>query len=1032
MSSPQRPLALGPCLDDGAIARWTGEAATAREIGGFEAHLEVCAACRQRVEVARAAREPTLAPSWLGSGGAPARGEAIGRYLALDVLGRGGMGVVVAAYDPELDRKVAVKLIAADHPADDDASEGHLRLIREAKAMARLSHPNVVPVFDAGTCAGGVFIAMELVDGTTLGRWRKAEPRAWSTILARYRDAGRGLAAAHAVGLVHRDFKPDNVLVARTGEVKVTDFGLVTASRSDGDRPPALAAAAPAAPIDAGDLTRTGAIMGTPRYMAPEQFLSQAVDARTDQFAFCASLYEALWLTPPFAGDTVAALAVAVTAGELREPPDSAVPLPVRRAVLRGLARDPAARHPSMEALLALLAPAAPPRRWAWIAGALAAVGAIAIGAVLAARGGGAPTADACAMPRADLDGAWTGAARAALIAGLTTAGPGFGDRATRAVVAGLDRYATSWADARAGTCRARRRGELDPGQAQRRTACLERRRLDAAALIAVLRTPDAVAAASADRAVHALAAVTACTDAAQLDRRALPTPDLAPAVAAAEAALASARAEFEAGHYLDARTAVAAVAEGAAARAYPPLAVDAALLRGRVAAALGDTVAAERELRRVVADVDRLGLAELAVAAWSALAFAGSDAGDLGAAELAARLGLAEALRRDDRVAAVELGTLAQRISILRGDLAAADAVEADLARATAGAAEHDWRARVAIVSTRASRLRAAGQLDLADAAAREALDLTAAALGDGHPELWASEYRLAAIAFGRGETARARDLLARVRTRLAAAAVEGAAVVNVLYNAAILDADQPRAAAADLDRAQAIADRVLPPTSLDRQWIDYARGVLALEGGDLDDARARFTRVAAAAEGRDRRLEASARENLGRTLARLDEYGPGEAELRRAVTLRELESPTSLELARARGALARVLMSRDRHADALPVFDRALAVMTAAGAAIAPEAAVLRLYRAAALNELDREAEFDAAVAGLPDALRATADRYELALALLFDADRRWRAGEPVAAQAAAREAAQQFRAAGYADDAAIAAAWLRTHGG
>ena len=218
---------------------------------------------------------------------APARGAAIDRYLVLAPLGRGGMGVVVSAYDPELDRRVAVKLIGRRGAASD--SGGQERLVREAKAMARLSHPNVVPVYDAGHHGADVFVAMELCGGGTLGHYARVEPRGWTTLVAAFAAAGRGLAAAHAAGLVHRDFKPDNVLVADDGSFKVSDFGLVTTPTRGG------AAASALGGFDSGALTLTGSVVGTPRYMAPEQFSGGAIDARSDQFSFCASLYEALW-----------------------------------------------------------------------------------------------------------------------------------------------------------------------------------------------------------------------------------------------------------------------------------------------------------------------------------------------------------------------------------------------------------------------------------------------------------------------------------------------------------------------------------------------------------------------------------------------------------------------------------------------------------------------------------------------------------------------------------------------------------------
>ncbi len=285
------------------------------------------------------------------SSGAPGeslvRGARLGRYTILEQLGQGGMGVVYTAYDPELDRRVAIKLVRTA------GAESSARLLREAQALARLSHPNVVGVFDVGTFGEAVFVAMEHVDGVTLSAWLR-DDRERAQVVAMFTAAGRGLAAAHAAGLIHRDFKPDNVLVGKDGRPRVVDFGLARAAETvpaplEGTVPPTAAV---------GDLTATGAIMGTPAYMAPEQFLGVPADARTDQFSFFVALYEALYGQRPFEGETFASLSMNVSQGKVRPAPArTSVPQKLRAVLLRGLRPSPDARHPSMEAVLRALAP---------------------------------------------------------------------------------------------------------------------------------------------------------------------------------------------------------------------------------------------------------------------------------------------------------------------------------------------------------------------------------------------------------------------------------------------------------------------------------------------------------------------------------------------------------------------------------------------------------------------------------------------------------------------------------------------------
>lgn len=284
-------------------------------------------------------------------------GATLSRYIVIERLGAGAMGVVLRGYDPRLRREVALKLL---HQRED--AEAEARMLREAQSMAQLSHPNVVGIYDAESTEQGVMIAMELVTGLPLDRWLDAAERTPAEVLAVFVQAGRGLAAAHAAGLIHRDFKPANVFVGTDGDggndsrVRVGDFGLAREKGAADETEASEPSHAPAT-----ELTATGTIMGTPVYMAPEQHMGQIVDARADQFAFCVSLWEAIHGEPPFGGTTVFALAYAKQNGELR-PARAKIPAAIQAAIVRGLAKDPAERWPDLAALLQQLQP----RRRAW------------------------------------------------------------------------------------------------------------------------------------------------------------------------------------------------------------------------------------------------------------------------------------------------------------------------------------------------------------------------------------------------------------------------------------------------------------------------------------------------------------------------------------------------------------------------------------------------------------------------------------------------------------------------------------------
>jgi predicted Ser/Thr protein kinase len=362
-------------------------------------------------------------------------GDRVGRYVVESRLGAGGMGVVYLAHDPDLERPVAIKIVRPG------VTTGRNRLLREGQAIARLSHPNVVTVFDVGVHGEDLFIAMEYVPGTTLDAWLRGGPRPWREVLGKFLAAGAGLEAAHRVGLVHRDFKPDNVLLGNDGRVVVSDFGLVR----NGDAPSGD-------PLEGGELelTRTVGVVGTPAYMSPEQFRQAPLDGRSDQFSFCVALWQGLFGARPFErGESltnVEVLAQLVLAGEVQSPPHGHhVPRRIVRALRRGLAVEPAARFATMGQLLAALQ--APDRHLVMLVTA-GVVGVLGIGALASTRPESPVpviAATSCARVAEPMAALWTPSARAAYLAA-----PG-GDPIQDA--AWLDVVAARWRDTAAATC---------------------------------------------------------------------------------------------------------------------------------------------------------------------------------------------------------------------------------------------------------------------------------------------------------------------------------------------------------------------------------------------------------------------------------------------------------------------------------------------------------------------------------------------------------------------------------------------------
>ncbi|MFO0596444.1 MAG: protein kinase [Myxococcaceae bacterium] len=518
------------------------ELSEGRASEAVRAHLLGCAECQDVLGALSGG--PRLAP-----------GDTVGRYQLRGTLGAGAMGVVYDAWDPELARPVALKLVRAGIDSSASTAELHERLKREAQAMARLADPHVVAVFDVGRLDEQVFVAMEQVRGGTLASWLKEKPRTLDEVLARLMEAGRGLAAAHRAGLVHRDFKPENILIGEDGRARVTDFGLArvghaaarvesdsesagragiavhgghaagrvesdsesagrtgitvhgahAGARVESDSESAGRAGAAVVASDSASVTRTGVAVGTPIYMAPEQLAGRPFDARADLFAFAVTCFEALTGARPWAASTLDGLVEARAAGadlaKLRT-----LPRALRRAIEQGLALDPAARWASMDAFLSALDPAPRRRRRAVVMVALAAVALLSL--VAWASG---PRVD-CAATASAWGGTWDAATRERLSTAFVATGVPWARNAFEVFARRLDERAHDWQQERQAACVAAVVEKTEtPELYARRLACLDDRLRQTRGLVEFLSRPDAEVLERTTALVDALEPIAEC-----------------------------------------------------------------------------------------------------------------------------------------------------------------------------------------------------------------------------------------------------------------------------------------------------------------------------------------------------------------------------------------------------------------------------------------------------------------------------------------------------------------------------------------
>ncbi|MEZ4428852.1 MAG: serine/threonine-protein kinase [Nannocystaceae bacterium] len=661
---------------------------------------------------------------------------AIDRYEFVRRLGVGGMGIVYLVRDPALRRLVALKLLHPKLARGVDAEAVAARLRREARAMARLDHPNVVRVLEVGEHEGRTFLVMEYVEGTTLARWLAADrARPWREVVRAFLGAGEGLAAAHEAGMAHCDFKPDNVLMGESGAIKVADFGLVSAhDQATSELLSTWRMSERSGSMRSIQATGPG---GTPAFMAPEQLAGGRGGPRSDQFSFCVALYAALHGIAPFTGESVEALQRSVLAGPERAPPNRRIPRALHEAIVRGLAVNSAERWPSMAALLESLRDALEARTRRLRFGlvglglGLALVAAGAVGYQWHAR---ARQLEACADAGERVAEVWSDDARAAVRDGLSRAGARYAEETIARVLPALDRHADAWRSARVDAC-AREQVERRDADARARL-CLEQQRLELAARGALLARADAATSERAALLVTRLPSPSRCLDDDALAALPAPPPDeQLEAVLAAFAEVAATQARVAAERPIDPAP-TAALLERAEAIGWAPLTAAARRLQAR----------ARSEDAPEYMSLYRQAYVEAAGArAWDVARLAARDAAarslDRGRLDEAALwLGNAEVARvhAGDPDGAIEAQLAIELVAPLaraRGDRAAAIAALERAIDLLSRTRDADDLERALAHRALADALREAGDLLRADAARERSASALRAALGDEHP---------------------------------------------------------------------------------------------------------------------------------------------------------------------------------------------------------------------------------------------------------------------------------------------------------
>jgi tetratricopeptide (TPR) repeat protein/predicted Ser/Thr protein kinase len=875
----------------------------------------------------------------------PEAGETFGRYQVQRVLGTGGMGVVIAAHDPKLDRVVALKLLKQG------ADRANERVIREAQALAQLQHPSVITVFEVGTVQGVHFIAMEYVRGKTLKRWLIDDERSPAEVVEAFVRAGRGLQAAHDAGLVHRDFKPSNVLVGDDGRIRVVDFGLATA-RSLGNTADSGLHTHNSAPPVAADLTGTGIVMGTPAYMALEQHLGGSVDARSDQFSFCASLYEGLYGVRPFEARSLDKIALAKQTMTLSEPAAGRRVDPgLRKLVIRGLAPTPTDRWPSMQPLLDALERAIRPSRTPYV------VAAVGVGAALGLFGITRDAPDNGCPPGAERAAeVWSAQRRAQVRERFAELKADLGEDAARRVDARLEAHLQAWIEQHDDTCQSRAAGELTGADLDLRMQCVRARLSETSAVVDVLLEADAEVVTQSTQAAASLISPERCADLEALRAQTAPPPppELAQQVESIRETLAVATAQKISGQWQRAFEASKAAEASALEVPYRPLQIEAAQLTGQLAARIGELEVAKDRLTAAAHGASAEGLDQLAALAAGSLVFvhgyllADTEEGlqwgrHANAAAERARLGGRQRAQIESNIASVYLA---------QGDYAtAARRYQAalDILEATPDATHPD---AANLLNNLGGALINMGRYDEGEAALDRALAIWETQLGERHPVVASTLSSLGALYERRREYAKA--LVAADRSlsiRRDAFGSEHPTVATSLDNRAslLLYTGKLEAAEADARKALAFRRESLPdPHPHLASSLTNLGMILEKQGRHEEaiDASKRAVEMWDATLGPQHPHSAYPRTALG--IALLEHGEPKQALVPLRVALKLRDDPKRDPHLRARTlvALGRALHATGAGEEACPLLDEAIRLYAAAE--LPEDAATARQTRA------------------------------------------------------------------------------------